>query len=194
MPNALSIQSLTLSRGKRSLPHPMDGHRDISFDVKIKVQNLGARPLHVIRELRTMAYDGPASTLTLRLHEPAPVPAEKNAPTLHLPAPHTITVAPQEVATIVVTIPAILTTMRPGKDGVLMVERTELKDMRTIRCEVGSSETPVKNVPNESVHQLRSRMVGWGQVAIAEEGVKPDTREQGANGGGDQGSTGQKKK
>lgn len=102
MSNNLNILDITLSRRRRSLPHPVDGHRDIWFDVTINVKNPGDSPLYVVNELRGISYDNTSHTLTLRLFEPAPAPLEKNAPLFHLPAPRTATIEPGATVAIVV--------------------------------------------------------------------------------------------
>jgi hypothetical protein len=175
MPNGLHISNVSLSRRRRSLPHPVDGHREIWFDVTITVANRGKTALHVINELRGMTYDASARALTLRLREPAPTPTEENAPIFHLPTPQTLTVKPGGTATITVAIPAVLKTLRQGRESLVM-EKTDLRAMETIRCEIASSENPIEIGPAETAYQLRTRLADWGTVVSTDTPVKPDTR------------------
>jgi hypothetical protein len=177
MPTGLAISSVTLSRRRRALPDPVDGHREIWFDVSLVVKNLGDIPLHVIDELRGLIYDAPRRMLTLRLREPAPTPVDKNAPTFHLPTPHTVTVAPGATVTIVVAIPAVLRTLRQGPDLSLVMEKTDLRGMETIRSEIAASAQPIEFRPVEKPHALRTRLASWGKIVTTDTAVKPDTRD-----------------
>lgn len=173
----LVIKSVALSKRRRSLPDPMDGHRDVWFDVTIEVENGGAKTLHVVDELRCIVYDAATHVLLLRLAEPPPQPVRGDAPTFHLPPPRTLALKPRATATIVVKVPAVLRTMRAGQGFVPTMEETDLRAMRTIRCEVASSERPIEHRGAETAHELRTRLRSWGKVASTDIPVDPDMRD-----------------
>mgnify|MGYP001567057459 CR=1 FL=1 len=174
MSNHLHIQSVSLSRRQRSRPDVVDGHREVSFNVSILVQNQGDVALHVVNELRTLDYDAASTTLTLGLREPLPAPAQKYGPTLHLSTPRTELIKPHASATLVVSIPAELKQMKRNADFNLVMERTDLTLARTIRCEVAASPQTLEARSQESVHALRTRLVQWGHVARVETAVTLD--------------------
>ena len=177
MAGDLVIARVALSKRRRSLPDPMDGHRDIWFDVTIDVENRGDTPLHVVDELRGISFDAAARMLTLRLSEPPPRPVQKDAPTFHLPPPHTLRVEPRATASITVRIPAVLKELRLGPELVPTMDQTDIRVMRTIRCEVASSDHPIEHRGAESAHQLRTRLRTWGQSVTMDTPVEPDMRE-----------------
>lgn len=177
MAHEFAIANVALSKRQRSLPDLVDGHRDISFEVKIDVENGGDTPLYVVDELRSIAYDAATRVLSLRLSEPPPQPVREDAPTFHIPAPRTLTLEPHAAATITVKIPAILKELRPGPELVPIVEQTDIRSMRTIRCEVASSKHPIEHLGAETAHQLRTRLTSWGQVVSKDTAVEPDMRE-----------------
>lgn len=177
MASPLAITGITLSGRRRGLPHPMDGHRDIWFDVTVTVENPGAKPLHVISELRGLSYDVAQRVLTLRLAEVKPGPVSDDAPTFTLPTPATVTVEPHGSARITVTIPAILKELRqvPGEPFALV--ETDLRTMHTIRCEVAASEKPIGRFKRLDAQLLRTRLAKWGKTTTRDAAVKPDTRD-----------------
>ncbi len=177
MASDLAVVSVAISKRRRSLPDPMDGHRDIWFDVGINVENRGDKPLYVVDELRGMSFDAATRVLSLRLSEPPPQPVQKGAPTFHLPPPHTLTLEARATASIVVKIPAILKEFRLGSGLVPTMEETDIRAMRTIRCEVASSDRPIEYRGAETAHELRTRLRGWGRVVSKDTPVEPDTRE-----------------
>src|SRR5437868_10894993 len=105
MASNLLIANVSLSKRRRSLPDPMDGHRDIWFDVTIDVENSGDKPLYVVDELRSLTFHAATGVLSLRLSEPPPQPVQKDSPVFHLPPPHTLTVEARASLSIVVKIP-----------------------------------------------------------------------------------------
>lgn len=177
MASNLAIASVALSKRRRSLPDPMDGHRDIWFDVTIDVKNSGDKPLYAVDELRGITFDAATRVLSLRLSEPPPQPVQKDAPTFHLPPPHTLTVEARATLSIVVKIPAILKELRLGSGLVLTMEQTDISAMRTIRCEVASSDRPIEYRGAETAHELRTRLRKWGEVVSKDTPVKPDMRD-----------------
>ncbi len=176
MATGLRIDDIALSPRRRGLPSPLDGRRDIWFDVTISVHNPGAKPLHVVSELRGLAYDAASKVLTLRLAEAAPGPTARDAPTYTLPTPATITVAPRGTAKITLPIPAILREVRQVEGAPLAVDETDLRAMRRIRCEVASSEKPIGAQERTAPHLMRSRVARWGITVTGEAAVTPDTR------------------
>lgn len=177
MANNLDIASIALSKRRRSLPDPMDGHRDIWFDVIINVENRSDKPLYVVDELRGITFDAATRVLSLRLAEPPPQPVQKDAPTFHLPPPHTLTVKARATLSIVVKIPAILRELRLGSGFVPTMEQTDISAMRTIRCEVASSDHPIEYRGAETAHELRTRLREWGKVVSKDTSVEPDMRD-----------------
>ncbi|HXT70551.1 MAG TPA: hypothetical protein VN700_12380 [Vicinamibacterales bacterium] len=177
MAGHLAIAKIALSKRHRSLPDPMDGHRDIWFDVTIDVENRGDVPLYVIDELRGIAFDAATRVLSLRLCESQPQPVQQDAPTFHLPPPHTLTVDRRATASIVVKIPLVLKELRLGAGGVLSMEQTDMSTMKTIRCEVASSDRPIEDRGAETAHELRSRLGTWGKVVSKDAAVDPDLRD-----------------
>ena len=177
MAGELAISSVALSKRRRSLPDAIDGHRDIWFDVTIRVENRSNKPLHVVDELRGIAFDATSRVLSLRLCEPLPRPVQKDAPTFHLPTPRTLKVGPHESASIVVEIPAVLKELRAGPEFVPIVETTDLRAMQTIRCEVACSERPIESRGAETAHQMRTRLQNWATVVSKETPVEPDMRD-----------------
>jgi|LauGreDrversion4_2_1035121.scaffolds.fasta_scaffold791901_2 hypothetical protein len=177
MAGGLSISKIELSGRRRGLPSPMDGHRDIWFDVTITVENPGNVPLHVISELRSISYDAAQRVLTLHLAEAKPGPAAKDAPTFTLPTPTTVTVEPHGEAKITIKIPAILKELRrvPGESFAL--QQTDIRDMTTIRCEIAASKEPMGNFERVDARKLRTRLAKWGKTIAHEAAVKPDTRD-----------------
>lgn len=176
MASDLAVVSVALSKRRRSVPDPMDGHRDIWFDVTIDVENHGDKPLYVVDELRGITFDAATRVLSLRLAEPPPQPVQEGAPTFHLPPPHTLTLEARATASIVVKIPAILKQLLPGSGFGLTVEETDIRAMQTIRCEVASSGRPIEHRGAESAHELRTRLRTWGKVVSKEIPVEPDMR------------------
>ncbi len=177
MAGGLKITNVELSGRRRGLPSPMDGHRDIWFDVTITVINPRNVPLHVISELRGMSYDTAQHVLTLRLAEAAPGPPRKDAPTFTLPTPATVTVEPQSEAQITVKIPAILKELRQVPGEPLLLAETDLRAMQTIRCEIASSDKPMGQFERADARALRARLAKWGKTISRETPVKPDTRD-----------------
>lgn len=177
MAGDLTITNVALSKRRRSLPDPMDGHRDIWFDVIIDVENRGDKPLHVVDELRGITFDATTRVLSLRLSEPPPQPVQKDAPTFHLPPPHTLIVEARGIASITVRIPAVLKELRLGSEFVPTMEETDVRTMRTIRCEVASSDRSIEHRRAETAHQLRTRLRSWGKIVSKDTPVEPDMRE-----------------
>lgn len=177
MAESLSISNVELSGRRRGLPSPMDGHRDIWFDVTITVANPGPNPLHVISELRSISYDAAQRVLTLRLAEAAPGPQREDAPTFTLPTPHTVTVKPHGEATITVKIPAILKELSQVPGQPLALAQTDIRDMQTIRCEIAASDKPMGRFERTDARVLRTRLAKWGKTISRETPVKPDTRD-----------------
>lgn len=177
MTEAFSISNVELSGRRRGLPSPMDGHRDIWFDVTITVANPGSNPLHVISELRSISYDAAQRVLTLRLAEAKPGQPRKDAPTFTLPTPDTVTVEPHGEARITVKIPAILKELRqePGKP--LALVQTDIRPMNTIRCEIAASDKPMGHFERADARVLRTRLAKWGKTISRDTAVKPDTRD-----------------
>jgi len=177
MANALAITDIALSARRRGLPHPMDGRRDIWFDVTVRVENPGTKPLHVVSELRGLSYDAAQRVLTLRLAEAPPGPISADAPTFTLPTPATVTVEPHASAAITVKIPAILKELRPVPGQPFALVETDLRAMHTIRCEIAASERPIGQFERIDAHALRTRLARWGRTIRSEAAVKPDTRD-----------------
>lgn len=173
----LAIREIALSGRRRGLPAPMDGHRDIWFDVTVTVENPGREPLHVVSELRGISYDAAQRVLTLRLAEAPPGPRDADAPTFTLPTPATVTVPPGGTAEIKVAIPAILKELQPVPGEPFRIAETDLRGMRTIRCEVASSDTPIGRMERLNPDVLRSRLATWGRIIQSEAAVTPDTRD-----------------
>ena len=177
MAGGLTISNVELSGRWRGLPSPMDGHRDIWFDVTITVANLGTVPLHVISELRSMSYDAAQRVLTLRLAEAKPGPLHENGPIFSLPTPATVTVEPHGEAKITVKIPAILKELSQVPGQPLALAQTDIRDMQTIRCEIAASNKPMGRSQRADARALRTRLVKWGKTISRETPVKPDTRD-----------------
>lgn len=177
MASELAVTSVALSKRRRSLPDPMDGHRDIWYDVTIEVENRGDKPLHVVDELRGIMFDAATRVLSLRLAEPPPQPVQKDAPTFHLPPPHTLTLKARATASIVVEIPAILKELRLDARRVMTMEQTDIRTMQTIRCEVASSDRPIESRGAETAHEMRTRLRTWGTVVGKDTPVEPDIRD-----------------
>lgn len=177
MASALAITAIALSARRRGLPHPMDGHRDIWFDVTVTVENPGTKLLHVISELRGLSYDAAQRVLTLRLAEAQPGPVGADAPTFTLPTPATVTVEPHASAAIIVKIPAILKELRQTPGQPFALTETDLRAMHTIRCEIAASDKPIGRFERIDAHALRSRLARWGKTIRSEAAVKPDTRD-----------------
>lgn len=177
MAGGLTISNVELSGRRRGLPHPMDGHRDIWFDVTITVRNTSETPLHVISELRGLSFDAAQRVLTLRLAEAKPGPVTKNAPTFTLPTPATVTVKPHGEATIIVKIPAILKELRRVPGEAFTMEDTDIRAMTTIRCEIAASDKPMGDFERVDARQLRTRLAKWGKTITLETAVNPDTRD-----------------
>jgi hypothetical protein len=176
MPGNLTIMNVSLSKRRRSLPDPMDGHRDVWFDVIIDVENSGDKPLYVIDELRSITFHAATRVLWLRLSEPPAQPVQKDSPVFHLPPPRTVTVEPRAALSIVVEVPAILKELRFGSGLVPTIEQTDITAMQTIRCEVASSERPIEHRGAETAYELRTRLQTWGKVVSKDTPVKPDMR------------------
>jgi hypothetical protein len=177
MASKLSIKDIALSARRRGLPSPMDGHRDIWFDVTVTVENPGTTPLHVISELRGITYDAAQRVLTLRLAEAKPGPARDDAPTFTLPTPATVTVKPHSEAKINVKIPAILKELRQVPGQPFEITQTDIRAMDAIRCEITASDKPIGRFERVDAHQLRTRLAKWGKTISRETAVKPDTRD-----------------
>ena len=177
MTAGLTITSVDLSGRRRGLPSPMDGHRDIWFDVTITVENTGKAALHVISELRGISYDAAQRVLTLRLAEVPPGPVVKNGPTFTLPTPATVTVEPHGEAKIIVKIPAILKELRQQPGQPFAVEQTDIRNMQSIRCEIAASDKPMGEFERLDARQLRTRLAKWGKTIARDTAVKPDTRD-----------------
>jgi hypothetical protein len=162
MTSGLAITDVTLSGRRRSLPSPMFGHRDIWFDVTITVENTGKVPLHVVSALRSIAYDAESRLLTLRLREPKPLAgASEDAHSYVLPPPPTTTVPPHQSAQITVAIPAMLKQARQQPGAPLALDETDIRGMRTLRCEIAAGSRPAK----------------WGRTITRDTAVTPDTRD-----------------
>lgn len=177
MASKLSIKDIALSARRRGLPSPMDGHRDIWFDVTVTVENPGTTPLHVISELRGITYDAAQRVLTLSLAEAMPGPARDDAPTFTLPTPATVTVKPHSEAKINVKIPAILKELRQVPGQPFEITQTDIRAMDAIRCEITASDKPIGRFERVDAHQLRTRLAKWGKTISRETAVKPDTRD-----------------
>jgi hypothetical protein len=177
MAAGLTITSVELSGRKRGMPSPLDGHRDIWFDVTITVENTGKVPLHVISELRGISYDAARRVLTLRLAEARPGPTVEDGPTFTLPTPATVTVEPRSDARITVRIPAILKELRQVPGHPFALELTDIRPMHTIRCEIAASDKPMGEFARLDARQLRTRLARWGKTIAHDTAVTPDTRD-----------------
>lgn len=177
MASTLTITDIALSGRRRGLPHPMDGRRDIWFDVTVTVENPGPKPLHVISELRGLSYDAAQRVLTLRLAEVKPGPVAEGAPIFTLPTPATVTVVPGATAKLTVPVPAILKELRQVPGEPFSTVETDLRAMRTIRCEVAASDKPIGRFERLDANDMRSRLAKWGKTIRSEAAVKPDTRD-----------------
>ncbi len=176
MVNALIIQDIALSRRRRSLPDPVDGHRDIWFDVTVTVENRGKTALHVIDQLRGLTYDPAQRRLTLRLCELKPGALVETAPSFTLPTPSTILLQPGATARIAIAIPAILKELQFESGPSL--KQTDLRDMRMIRCEVAASPKPIGKGQMLAPHDMRSLLFKWGEIASSQVSVTPDDRDR----------------
>ena len=58
-----------------------------------------------------------------------------------------------------------------------ILTETDLRGMRTIRCEVASSDTPIGRMERLNPDVLRSRLATWGRIIQSEAAVTPDTRD-----------------
>ena len=178
MTSGLAITDVTLSGRRRSLPSPMYGHREIWFDVTITLENNGKVPLHVVSALRGIAYDADTRLLTLRLREPKPPAADSgDAHSFVLPPPPTITVPPHQSAEITVSIPAMLRQARQQPGAPFALDETDIRSMRTLRCEIAAASKPISLDQPLSPHALRSYLAKWGETITRDTAVTPDTRD-----------------
>lgn len=177
MADALAISDIALSPRRRGLPEPVYGHREIWFDASFTVVNRGRTALHVVNQVRSLAYDDAAKTLTLRLGEVKPGPLSKDAPSFILPTPSTVTLKPDESLRLSIPVPAILKEMRPGSGMVPVIHQTDLRAMRSLRVEISASPKPVGAELMLPAPEMRKRLARWGQSYSSEAAVMPDTRD-----------------
>jgi hypothetical protein len=177
MASNLAINKISLSRRRRSLPTPLDGHRDIWFDVIVDVENRGDKPLSVVNEMRKMDYEPQKRILTLELTEHVAAELGEGAPTFHLPGPRWIDVKAHGTMKLTVAIPAILNETKFGPDSILKSTQTDIRKMKTIKCNISVSAYHPENLKDRKPNERRQSGMNWQTVVSAETEVEPDMRD-----------------